>query len=163
MDDDTTQAERISRLETAEDLRRLIVAYATACDAQDPEMLRPVFASSIVLTAPGMSISGLDDVLGFYRDVWTSALVPRRHFVTNTSIDELSADEALATSYFLFVSAADSTPKIGWGTYRDRFARRDGRLVFTSKHIVVELDVDVRAGWANEFAAAFGHPSETGR
>jgi len=46
------------------------------------------------ITSPGMSISGIEDVLGFYGDVWTSAPVARRHFVTNTSIDELTVDEA---------------------------------------------------------------------
>jgi hypothetical protein len=163
MDDDVSHLERLARLEAAEDVRRLIVGYATACDAQDPEMLRPIFASDVVLTAPGLSLSGAEAVLSFYADVWASTPVARRHFITNTSINELTPDQAEATSYFLFVSSAESIPKVGWGTYRDTFARREGRLVFTSKHIVVEVDVDVRAGWANEFSRSLSQARDVGR
>lgn len=156
-----TIEERLARLEITDAARRLVVRYATACDAQDPDLLRPIFASDVVLTSPGLSRSGIDDVLGFYRDVWSRSSIARRHFITNTEVDVSNADSASARSYFLFVSSDDTTPQIGWGTYQDTFERRDGTLLFTRKHIVVELDVDVRRGWATELAAAFGTTSAT--
>jgi hypothetical protein len=66
-----------------------------------------------VLTTGEQSFTGLDEVLAFYAGHWSSAPVTRRHFITNVAMAELSATSAVATSYFLFVSAADDTPTIG--------------------------------------------------
>ena len=73
------------------------------------------------------------------------------------ALADLSPTRAVATSYFLFVAAAEGTPMIGWGTYRDTFKRLvDGELRFTAKQINLELEVDVRDGWAAELARAAG-------
>jgi len=154
IESNSTLAERVARLETAEETRGLVAAYARAIDAQDPDALSRIFAPSIVLSAGERSFRGLDDVLGFYTGYWSSHAVERRHFITNVAITELSPTGAVAQSYFLFVSADDRTPMIGWGTYRDTFRRQEGALRFTAKEITVELDVDVRIGWAAELGRA---------
>ena len=148
---------RVARQETAEQARALIAAYGRVIDAQDVNGLRAIFAPEFVLTAGDQSFNGLDDVVGFFAGYWSSAPVTRRHFITNVAMDDVSGTGAVATSYFLFVAAAEGTPTIGWGTYRDTFERQgDGVLRFTAKHIGLELEVDVREGWAAELARAAG-------
>ncbi len=149
-----TLEERVARQETAEEARGLIAAYGLAIDSQDPAALSRIFAPVIVLSAGERSFRGLDEVLGFYTEYWSSHPVVRRHFITNVAITELSPTTAVARSYFMFLSAVDTTPMIGWGTYLDTFERDDGELKFTAKQITVELDVDVRTGWASELGRA---------
>ena len=141
-------------METAEEARGLIATYAAAIDAQDPDALSRIFAPEIVLGAGERSLRGLDDVLGFYTGYWSTHPVERRHFVTNVSFTELSPTSTVANSYFLFVSTDGTTPMIGWGTYRDTFERQNGALRITAKEITVDLDVDVRTGWAVELGRA---------
>ena len=150
----STLEERVARQETAEEARGLIAAYGRAIDAQDPAALSRIFSPSIVLAAGDRSLRGLEDVLGFYTGYWSSNPVERRHFISNVAITELSPTSAVAHSYFLFVSSDGTTPMIGWGTYRDTFERQDGALRFIAKEITVDLDVDVRTGWAAELVRA---------
>jgi len=145
--------ERVARQETAEDARALIAAYARAIDHQDTGALAEIFDADMVLTVPGRSWTGLDDVIGFFASYWAEQPHPRRHFITNVAITSLSADQAETGSYFFFVSANGDTPTMGWGDYRDTFARRGGRLLFRSKHIDLEVEADVRAGWVDQLRA----------
>jgi hypothetical protein len=149
--------ERLARYETAEEARGLIAAYAGAIDVQDPEALRRIFAPEIVITAGEMVIRGRDEAVNFFVDYWSSYPATRRHFISNVAMMELAPSRAEATSYFLFVSTVEAAPMIGWGTYRDTFERQaDGELRFSAKDMAVELDVDVRLGWADELARADG-------
>jgi len=142
--------ERVARQETAEEARALIAAYGAVIDRQDPDALMGLLDARITLTVPGYSWNGVEEVIGFFASHWSEYPNPRRHFITNVAMVRLTADEAEATSSFLFVSASGEVPTLGWGTYRDTFVRRDGKLRFKSKHIEVELEVDVRTGWARE-------------
>jgi hypothetical protein len=60
----------------------------------------------------------------------------------------LEPDHVEATAYFLYVtSSGDDESKIGWGSYRDTYVRRDRRLLLQTKHIAMDLLVDARDGW----------------
>lgn len=149
-DEDLTR--RIERLETAEDVRALAAAYADACDANDLEALRAISAPDVVVSVPGMQWTGVEEVLGFYRAAWAGNSNPSRHFMTNIAMTSLEADRAEATSSFLYVTAVDGASKVGWGAYRDTFVRHDGKLVLQSKHIQMDLLVDLSEGWADALA-----------
>src|SRR5436190_14654320 len=99
----STLEARLARQETAEDVRSVFAAYARAVDAQDPQALRPVFAEDVVLTAGAASFAGLDAVIGFFSEYWSSYPAVRRHFVTNVDVSPRSSSGADATASFLFV------------------------------------------------------------
>lgn len=151
--------ERLGRQEAAEDARSLLAAYADACDAKDLGQLEAIFAPDVEVSVSGMSWSGLDAALGFFRDTWSASPHPSRHFITNVAMSRLEPDRVEATASFLYVtSAGDDESKIGWGSYRDVYVRRDGRLHVQSKHIDMDLLVDVRDGWAAAMGAAGVRP-----
>jgi hypothetical protein len=151
----TSLEERIARQETAEEVRSLIAAYARAVDEQDPAALAPLFASEMAVTGGEEAIRGRGAAIEFFTGYWASHPARRRHFVTNIAVADLGPSSATATASFLFVSAVGAVSKVGWGTYRARFERDDdGPLRYTAIDMAVEVDVDVRSGWAAELAAA---------
>ncbi len=138
---------RLARLEAAEDARNLMAAYATACDAEDVLALSAIFAPDMVLETPHRRCEGREAVLDFYREAFATGASSKRHFVTNVIVDR-SGPQLVGRAYFIVVSADGDRPLVGWGHYRDTFAERDGRLVFVTKWIELELQVDARQGWA---------------
>jgi uncharacterized protein (TIGR02246 family) len=151
--DDGNLADRIARLETAEEVRALCAAYADACDANDLEAVRAIMAPDVVLSVPGQEWSGTEEVLEFYRASWAANSNPSRHFMTNVAMRSLEPDRAEATSSFLYVSTIDGRSTIGWGAYRDTFTRIDGVLVFRSKHFDMDVMTSVEEGWAEGLAS----------
>jgi 3-phenylpropionate/cinnamic acid dioxygenase small subunit len=140
--------ERLARQEAAEEVRSLVTLYAEACDSQDLERLRSILAPDVELSVPGASWSGVEPVLGFFRDAWAASPYPSRHFITNVAMRELDADRVASTAYFLYVTTSgDDGSKIGWGSYRDRYMRHDGALRLHAKYMDMDLLVDVRDGW----------------
>jgi uncharacterized protein (TIGR02246 family) len=130
---------RLARMETAEDVRRLVAAYATACDAYDVDAVSRLLHPDIVLLVGDRSWRGRDEVARFFRQAWAGTVAPQRHFITNLAIDDLQPDGAEATSYFLHTTTPGECPLIGWGSYRDTFARHDGALFFVHKEITMEF------------------------
>ena len=106
--------DRLARIEAAENVRTLVAAYADACDAQDLSGIQAIVASDVVVSVPGMSWTGSDAVLGFFRDNWSASPYPSRHFITNVAMRRLEPDRVDATAYFLYVtSGGDDESKIG--------------------------------------------------
>ena len=143
-------SERVARLETAEEVRGLAAAYAAACDAKDVDAIHAIVAPDIVVSVPGQDWSGVEAAIGFYAAAWEVSPAPSRHFMTNIATTLLERDRAEATSYFLYLSASGGRSQVGWGTYHDTFTRVGGRLVFRTKHIDMDLLVDLDSGWAEE-------------
>jgi ketosteroid isomerase-like protein len=149
--------ERIARQEAAEEVRALVSDYADACDAQDLAGIEAIVAPDIEVVVSRGTFTGLDAVLDFFRTAWAANPYPSRHFITNVAMRDLQADTVTATAYFLYVSSSGSDEsKIGWGTYRDRYIRHDGRLRLQSKRIDMDLIVDVHEGWGTALRAARG-------
>jgi len=140
---------RVACQETAEEARTLVSRYASACDTHDLGQIGAMFATDAVVSVPGDSWIGLDEVRRFYREAWAASPGPSRHFITNVGMGDLQPSQVDVTAYLLYVTAtADGGSKIGWGSYRDRCVREGDRLVLQSKHIVLDLVVDIRDGWA---------------
>jgi len=140
---------RVACQETAEDARTSVSRYAAACDTHDLGQIGTIFATDGVVSVRGDSWVGLDEVRRFYREAWAASPGPSRHFITNVAMSDLQPSRVDVTAYLLYVTAtADGSSQIGWGSYRDRYVRHGDRLVVQSKHIVLDLVVDVRDGWA---------------
>jgi uncharacterized protein (TIGR02246 family) len=145
--------DRLARLETAEDVRRLFAAYARACDTRDADAAGAIMHDDVELTVPDFSWRGRQAVVGFFGDAWSGVTTPQRHFITNIALDRLEPDSAAATAYFLHVTADGDRSLLGWGSYRDTFTRRDGVLLVQTKHIEMDLQVDLAEGWATTLTA----------
>jgi hypothetical protein len=156
-DDGSSLEGRVARQETAEGARRLIAGYARAVDAQDAGALAALCAPTIVITTGGVAFRGLGEVRDFFTGDWSNYPATRRHFVTNVAMDALTPTSAQTSASFLFVSAAEDVPRIGWGAYRFTFERQaSGDMRIGAIEMSVEVDVDIRSGWAAELADAGG-------
>ena len=151
-DDAETLATRVRRLEAAELARGRIAAYATAVDGLDGDALERIFAEDMVLSTSHRHLEGREAVVTYYRNSF-ERLGPRRHFVTNTAVDQ-SGSLVVARSYLLFVTVDGEAPMIGWGRYVDTFDWRKDELLFVAKSIAVQVEVDARTGWAEALLAA---------
>jgi uncharacterized protein (TIGR02246 family) len=142
-------AHRTAVLETREAVRDLLARYADAVDRRDLDGLSSIFAPDAVLTSPGRRLVGLDEVIGFYREAFTTDQSPRRHFITNVHVTEAAADSATSTAYLLYTAATAGASIIGWGHYTDTFRRIEGELRVASKEIVIEFRGPVIEGWGH--------------
>ena len=143
--------ERLARLETAEEVRTLEAEYAVAVDMNDVDRVLALCAPDIVLRVGDASWSGHDEVRQFFSDAWAANPNASRHFITNVATTRLEPDAAEATACFFYVTAIDGRSMVGWGWYADECVRRDGRLVFGSRRIHMDLLADLDSGWAEQF------------
>jgi hypothetical protein len=130
--------ERVACLETAEEVRRLLAAYAGACDVHDLAALSTILHPDVELIVADRSWHGPGDVLDFFRSHWADAAGPQRHFLTNIALHRLEPAGAEATAYFLHLTADGDRPLIGWGSYHDTFSRQDGVLLLRTKEIAMD-------------------------
>jgi ketosteroid isomerase-like protein len=130
--------ERLACQETAEDVRRLLAAYAGACDTHDLAALAEILHPDVELIVAGQSWHGPRDVLDFFQGRWADAPRPQRHFLTNIALHHLEPASAEATAYFLHLTADGDRPLIGWGSYRDAFSRHEGALLLRTKEITMD-------------------------
>ena len=152
MSNDEALEARVRQLETAERARALVGAYASAIDGQDADGLERIFAADMVLSTAHRHLEGRQAVVDYYRGTFETH-GPRRHFITNTVVDQ-TGPAPVARSYLLYVSVDGDIPLIGWGRYVDTFGWRDGELLFVQKSIAIQLEADARTGWAAQLLAA---------
>jgi hypothetical protein len=138
---------RLDRLETAEAARSVAAGYATAIDTRDWTLLESVFTEDACLHVPSGEFIGRDAVMEFYRNALGDTH-DRKHFLVNNHITWVSPGEAQMHSYLLFTLAGDTTSIVGWGDYQDRVVVVDGVGRIADKTISLDVNTDVRTGWA---------------
>jgi hypothetical protein len=144
MSDVAALLSRIERLEQQAAAHALTVRYAKALDEVNLEALADLFTEDAVLDIPDHTYTGREAVMGFFREALTAdQKLERRHFITNHEYD----DAGLRT-YFFYTFRGPSTSLIGWGQYVDQIVTDAGITRFRAKSIVVDLQSDVREGWA---------------
>lgn len=111
-------------------VRAAIGAHTQAQDAGQADEIVALYASDGVLEIPGMDpISGHDALRAAFEG-WAPT-APQRHFVANTLITALTADEATAVSDVAFFQRGEA----GWavqvvGRYEDTLRHSDGAWLF---------------------------------
>jgi hypothetical protein len=141
-------AARLRRLELIELAKVATMTYGRACDRKDVEELRTnVFTNDIVVRLPSRELSGIDNVAGFYADVFAAEPGTRRHFLTNQVAEVYGTDRVHLDSYFFFLSA-DARSVIGWGSYHDVVVVEDDRPRISDKTIILDVHTDLDSGWA---------------
>lgn len=132
-----------------EAIRNLLGRYCELIDAGELGALADLFADAVLRNEAGDELGrGREGAAQVYAGVRIHADgTPRtRHLTTNSVIDvDEPAGTATARSAYVVFQGTDSLPlqPIITGSYRDRFARRDGEWRFTERvfgvHLVGEL------------------------
>jgi len=135
--------DRLAGLETAENVRGLLAAYANACVQRDVDALASIMHDGVVLTVGDDAWRGKEEVLGFFRQHWASSDAWQRHFVTNISFEVLERNRAEVTAYLLHVSVDGDCPQFACGSYRDTFTRHDGTLLLRELDIALDQRIDL--------------------
>jgi len=113
----TSDAERLQRLEHAELTREVISRYCLALDTDDLNMLRGVFSDDIVLhRPPGEPLTG-NRVMQFFTDALAEKVTHRKHFNTNPLITRTEGKTLAAQSYFFAFHHNHGELSLAWGSY----------------------------------------------
>jgi uncharacterized protein (TIGR02246 family) len=137
-------AQRLQALEDREEIRRLLVAYATALDARDMAAYAGLFARDgewIGGTGHGRTPEGIRSMLEEKLAPNPPAPGPTHRHVVSNVVVELDGDAATAVSSWTLVSRAQGdVPELTLqGTYRDALVREDGRWRFASREAHVDI------------------------
>jgi hypothetical protein len=135
-------------LSAREAIRDLVARYNANGDAGRFDPMLELFASDAVLEVPDRRLEGRAAIRSFFESVarGEDGREPARllrHFTATLQIDLESETEARGRCYYQVLTEAGLDH---WGRYVDRYARRDGRWVFT--HRKVTVDGAVAGGWA---------------
>jgi 3-phenylpropionate/cinnamic acid dioxygenase small subunit len=132
-----------------EAIRNLLGHYTELIDAGDLDGLGELFADAVLTSESGDEMGrgreGAARVYGGVR-IYPDGTPRTRHLTTNSVIDvDDEAGTATARSAYVVFQATDALPlqPIIAGSYRDRFARRDGRWHFTERAFGVSLVGDL--------------------
>lgn len=129
-----------------EEIRQLLAAYNFAIDLGDPEAWADCFTADGAFECTGVPEGspfggrheGRDALVAYATNHYGRAKGRGRHWNANLKID---GDGATATMqcYMLALSVGKPPAVSGsTGIYRDKLAKRDGRWLFTERHIAVE-------------------------
>jgi 3-phenylpropionate/cinnamic acid dioxygenase small subunit len=128
-----------------EAIRNLLGHYCELIDAGDLDGLAELFADAVLKYEAGDEIGrGREGAARTYAGVRIHADgTPRTRHVTTNSVIDVDDEAGTATArsaYVVFQATEDlALQPIITGSYRDRFARRDGRWHFTERAFGVSL------------------------
>lgn len=123
-------------------IQNLIYRYADCLDRGDLEAVGRLFSRADIYmpgdTEPSISCdaAGFAALLGQWTRIYPETGTPRtRHVTTNLIIEPDGVDQARTQSYFTVLQSTPwmSLQAVAAGTYRDRFAKRDGTWCFTER------------------------------
>jgi CDGSH-type Zn-finger protein len=149
----------LARLEDLEAIKRVIVTYARGCDrGNDPDIIGPLFAEEGTWECKGFGkyhgraslARGLHGIAG--EKIWWSL-----HYMISPLIDVDPAGETATAFWYLWESATvpnsvteEAEPHWIGGTYETRLVKRDGRWLFTSMELKLNMVSPYDAGWVKE-------------
>lgn len=135
----TDLEDRIAELEGAREVEETVQRYSRAVDANNPEVLRTVFADDAVVEVdPWGTYDGMDEIMELFEGSMEESPLSN-HFITNQVVD-VDGDRARTSSYFLTYNenAEQQTTNVG-GFYQRLLERRDGEWVHTYLLIDIEF------------------------
>ena len=127
-----TLEERILKLESESDIRRLKARYLNACDRKDVPAIRGCFTTDAVIDFPPLGEFDVDGLIGIFNQMAVSTSVIDSHHGHNGEIT-VSGDKAEATWNlgFATINPDDNSFRLLAGFYTDRYERRNGEWLIT--------------------------------
>lgn len=128
----------------------IVQRYATFMDEGEPEKFEALFAEDAVFDIqPNPGIAGIPakgrKVIAeslFARRTQLAPTLQRRHVMSNTIFDELTATAARTRSYVTVFSApkdGGAATLNGLGVYHDRFEKRDGSWLLVQRTFKIDV------------------------
>lgn len=153
MDEATTWTDRLDRVESVLDIQRLVAEYAHGTDKCDLDRFLAVWHPDAVWDVGTSRFTGLDEIRAAIEHQWL--VQPQmHHWTANLSVDvPVAADRATGECDVDVVTrTADGRWWHSGGTYRDVYARRDGRWSILRRtayvHFTRQTSAPDRAGGA---------------
>jgi hypothetical protein len=147
-------AQRLAKLEAAEEIRRLKARYADICDTgYDPTRMRPLFTQDAVWDGGERfgRYEGVDAVCGFFAGV-SSQITWALHYMVAPLIDVADDLRTASGSWYLWqpctvVDAAG--PHAVWltGRYADRYRREGKDWKFAEVRLDCQTMSPLEEGW----------------
>lgn len=118
----------------------VMLLYTRAGDAGSVDDFTSCFSPDGVLETHGRSSRGHAEITAFVHDIGAlfrqqEGFLPARHHLASMWVERTGADESRGGAYFSLVAASGLDH---WGTYSDRFVRRDGRWRFARRTVRIE-------------------------
>jgi uncharacterized protein (TIGR02246 family) len=134
-------AARLGRLEDADQIRRLFVAYQSTLDDRDFAGYSMLFAPDGEFVAGAKRVRGRPAIRAFVERIMGTERGRDFHVLANPAIDFESPDRARAQLTWIFTSRGDNgEPTVArLGHYEDVLVRRDGRWMFLSRSAPMDL------------------------
>lgn len=141
-------ADRLRRLEDAEEIRLLLHSYGRFLDARDFASFSGLFAEREGEWIGGMGrAKGRAAILKLMEDSIGTGTpgAPNRHVFSNEMIS-IDGDRAAAVSTWMFLVQAESRPQMVYvGRYEDLLVREQGRWRFLRRTVHAEIPPDAVA------------------
>ena len=122
---------RVDELESRAAIQRLLAEYCHGVDKRELDRFVAVWHpdASLTMGEPMGDFRGIDEILGFIREiVWETQLPESHHWTTNTSLSFSDADHADGLSDVLAAGVGPDGRRVTIAaTYRDVFERRAGQ------------------------------------
>lgn len=134
----TDSLERLLRLEAIAEIQRLAADYAHGADNRDLPRFLAVWHPEAVWDVGVARFVGPDEIAAAIERQWVSQ--PRmHHWTTNHAIDvDVAAGRASGVcDVAAWTVLTDGRELFSAGTYRDRYARHDGRWVIVARRAEV--------------------------
>jgi uncharacterized protein (TIGR02246 family) len=135
--------QRLRRVEDIEEIRALLLAYATHLDAGDHRAYAELFTADGELVAQLGQAKGREAIRALLDEKLGGAALPRRtafHLVGN-SVIAVSGDKATSKALWAYITHDDDGYPVilQLGHYDDELRREDGRWLFARRQISRDL------------------------
>jgi hypothetical protein len=129
-----------------DEIENLMGRYTHAYDFDRLDEMKAFFTEDATMTLqigdgdPVGPFRGSDAIIQMMRDAHAGQDDRRRHVMSNLVLDDVTDTTARAVSYLTLLAVQDGQVRLlSTATYEDELVRRDGRWLFTRRHI--ELDM----------------------
>jgi hypothetical protein len=129
------------------DCRQLVMLYARAMDRNEPDLLNDILTEDVLLSGPGFSISGIENVRAVPASL-KERYAATRHMVHNQTVTldgNTAKGETYSTASHAIKSMNDGPEILVWEVrYQDQFRVHDGRWRISQRELIIDW-IETRA------------------
>lgn len=129
------------------DFRQLVMLYARAMDRNEPDLLNNILTEDVLISGPGFSISGIENVRAVpasLKELYTAT----RHMVHNQTVTldgNTAKGETYSTASHAIKGTNDGPEILVWEVrYQDQFRVHEGRWCISQRELIIDW-IETRA------------------